>query len=139
VSSEEARLVRNAKQIALLTLAVANEKYGAQLEKQQEVIMNISDIIMEVFAMESCLLRCQKLAVAGQGVNATDFCSVYLRDAITRIETFSRTVLSACSEGDGLRKRLAALRSYADYEPVNSIALRRKIAARLLSGEKYTV
>jgi hypothetical protein len=45
----------------------------------------------------------------------------------------------ACSEGDGLRKPLAALRSYADYEPVNSVALRRKIAARLLSSERYTV
>jgi hypothetical protein len=138
-SSEEARLVRNAKQIALLTLGVAYEKYGVQLEKQQEVIMNISDIITEVFAMESSLLRCQKLAAAGQGTNASDFCSVYLRDAITRIETFSRAVLSACSEGDGLHKRLTALRSYADHEPVNSVALRRKIAARLLSAEKYMV
>jgi hypothetical protein len=64
---------------------------------------------------------------------------VYLRDAIARIETFSRTVLSACSEGNEMRKRLAALSSYADHQPVNSIALRRKIAARLLSAEKYTV
>ena len=139
VNNEEARLVRNAKQIALLTLGVAYEKYGAQLEKQQEVIMNVSDIIIEVLAMESSLLRCQKLAAGGQGTNAADICSVYLRDAITRIEAFSRTVLSACSEGDGLRKYLAALRNYADHEPVNSIALRRKIAVRLLSAGKYTV
>ena len=101
--------------------------------------MNVSDIIIEVLAMESSLLRCQKLAAGGQGTNAADICSVYLRDAITRIEAFSRTVLSACSEGDGLRKYLAALRSYADHEPVNSIALRRKIAVRLLSAGKYTV
>src|SRR6202167_631233 len=61
----EDRLVRNAKKVFLLTLAVAHDKYGAQLEKQQEVIMNLSDIVMEVFAMESSLLRGKKLTSSG--------------------------------------------------------------------------
>jgi alkylation response protein AidB-like acyl-CoA dehydrogenase len=138
-ASEEACLVRNAKQIALFTLGVAYEKYGAQIEKQQEVIMNISDIIIEVFAMESAHLRCEKLAEAGKGSGAADFCAVYLRDAIHRIESFSRTALSACSEGEELRKRLGVVRNLADHEPVNSIAVRRKIASRLISSEKYMV
>jgi alkylation response protein AidB-like acyl-CoA dehydrogenase len=137
--TEEDRLVRNAKTIALLTLAVAHDKYGAQLEKQQEVIMNLSDIAMEVFAMESCLLRSKKLTSSGKGEKALDICAVSLRDATARIEGFSRTVLSACCEGDILRKHLATVRGYADHTPVNSIALRRQIAARLLSSERYTV
>jgi alkylation response protein AidB-like acyl-CoA dehydrogenase len=137
--TEEDRLVHNAKTIALLTLGVAHEKYGAQLEKQQEIIMNLSDIAMEVFAMESSLLRSKKLRSSGKRGNALDICAVYLRDAISRIEGFSRTVLSACCEGDVLRKHLVTARSYADYTPVNSIALRRQIAARLLSSERYTV
>ncbi|MFI5115045.1 MAG: acyl-CoA dehydrogenase family protein, partial [Terriglobales bacterium] len=66
----ELSLVHHAKKIALLTLGVAYQKYGAQLERQQEIIMNLSDIIMEVFAMESSLLRSRKLAAAGGGVNA---------------------------------------------------------------------
>jgi alkylation response protein AidB-like acyl-CoA dehydrogenase len=136
---EQDRLVRNAKTIALLTLAVAHERYGAQLERQQEVIMNLSDIAMEVFAMESALLRMQKLTLSGKGENAFDICAVYLRDATARIEGFARTVLSACSEGDGLRKHLATVRSYADHTPANSIAPRRQIAARILSSERYTV
>jgi hypothetical protein len=137
--TDEDRLVRNAKTIALLTLAVAHEKYGAQLEKQQEVIMSLSDIAMDVFAMESSLLRCKKLTSSGKSGSALDMCAVYLRDATTRIEAFSRTVLSACSEGDTLRKHLLTVRHYADHTPVNSIALRRQIAARLLSSERYTV
>jgi alkylation response protein AidB-like acyl-CoA dehydrogenase len=139
VVTEEDCLVRNAKTIALLTLAVAHEKYGAQLEKQQEVIMNLSDIAMEVFAMESCLLRSKKLTSSSKGENALDISAVSLRDATARIEGFSRTVLSACCEGDVLRKHLATMRGYADHTPVNSIALRRQIAARLLSSERYTV
>ncbi len=135
----EDRLVRNARKTFLLILAIAHEKFGDQLEKQQEVIMNLSDIAMEVFAMESGLLRCKKLTSSGKSGNALDFCAVYLRDAIVRIEGFSRTVLSSCSEGDMLRKHLSTVRGYADHVPVNSIALRRQIAARLLSSERYTV
>jgi alkylation response protein AidB-like acyl-CoA dehydrogenase len=135
----EMDLVRNAKKIALLTLGIAHEKYGAKLEQQQEIIMSLSDIIMEVFAMESGLLRSRKLAAAGGGANAADACAVYLRDAIARIELSSRTVLSACAQGDELRRNLSRLRGYADHDPVNAIALRRQIAARLLASERYTV
>ncbi len=135
----ELSLVRNAKKIALLTLGLAFEKHGAKLEQQQEIILNMSDIIMEVFAMESTLLRSRKLAAAGGGANAADACSVYLRDAISRIELSSRTVLSACAQGDELRRNLARLRAYAAHDPVNSIELRRQIARRLLASERYTV
>jgi len=135
----ELSLVHNAKNIFLLTLGVAHEKYGAKLEQQQEIIMNMSDIIMEVFAMESGLLRSRKLATAGGGVNAPDACAVYLRDAITRVELSSRTVLSAGAQGDELRRYLSRLRGYANHDPVNAIALRRQIAGRLLASERYTV
>ena len=137
----ELSLVHNAKKIALLTLAIAHQKYGAQLEQQQEIIMNLSDIIMEVFAMESSLLRSRKLTTAGGGggVNAADACAVYLRDAIARAELSSRTVLSACAQGDELRRNLSRLRVYASHDPVNAIALRRQIAGRLLASERYTV
>ncbi|MGC2357048.1 MAG: acyl-CoA dehydrogenase family protein [Candidatus Acidiferrum sp.] len=135
----ELSLVHSAKNIFLLTLGVAHAKYGAQLEQQQEIVMNLSDIIMEVFAMESSLLRSRKLAAAGGGVNAADACAVYLRDAISRVEFSSRTVLSACAQGDELRRNLSRLRGYASHDPVNAIALRRQIARRLLESERYTV
>jgi alkylation response protein AidB-like acyl-CoA dehydrogenase len=135
----EMTLVHNAKQIALLTLAAAHQKFGAQLEQQQEIVMNLSDIIMEVFAMESALLRARKLAAAGAGLNAADACAVYLRDAIAKVELSSRTILSAVHSGDDLRRYLSRVREYANHDPVNSIALRRQIAVRLLASERYTV
>jgi alkylation response protein AidB-like acyl-CoA dehydrogenase len=139
VADAELSLVRGAKNIFLLTLGVAHEKYGAKLEQQQEIIMNLSDIIMEVFAMESSLLRSRKLAAAGGGANAADASAVYLRDAISRVEFSSRTALSACAQGDDLRRYLSRVRGYASHDPVNSIALRRQIAGRLLANERYTV
>jgi Acyl-CoA dehydrogenase, C-terminal domain len=130
-------LVHNAKKIALLTLAVAYQKYAAHLEQQQEIIMNLSDIIMEVFAMESGLLRSRKLAAAGAGVNAADACAVYLRDAVGRVELSSRTVMSASAQGEELQRNLSRLRDYANHDPVNAVALRRQIAGRLLASERY--
>ncbi len=139
LADAELSLVHNAKKIALLTLGVAQQKFAAKLEQQQEIVMNLSDIIMEVFAMESALLRSRKLAMAGGGANAADACAVYLRDAMARVELSSRTVLSAGAENDELQRYLSRVREYANHDPVNSIALRRQIAGRLLASERYTV
>jgi alkylation response protein AidB-like acyl-CoA dehydrogenase len=134
-SDLEMRLVRNAKKIALFTLGVAHQKHGADLEKHQEVVMSLSDLFMETFAMESTLLRCRNLAATGKSL-ANDVCQVFLRDAITRMQASSQNVLSACS-GNDLDRHMNKLKSLAEYRPVNAIALRRNIAERLLSSERY--
>jgi alkylation response protein AidB-like acyl-CoA dehydrogenase len=136
-SDEEMRLVRCARQIALLTLGIADKKYGAALEKQQEVIMNISDIFTEVFAMESTLLRSRKMGATGKGETAAAICAVFVRDALIRIATASQTLIGACCEGAELQTSLASLHRLADHQPVNSIALRRQIAAQALASERY--
>jgi hypothetical protein len=136
-SDPDANVLWGAKKIALFTLAVAHKRHDGQLEQQQEIVMNLSDIFMEVFAMESAWLRSCKLARAGNGVNAADACAVYLRDALARVELCSRTILSACAEETELRRYLSRVREYANQDPVNAIALRRKIAARLLERERY--
>ena len=89
--------------------------------------------------MESVLLRARKMAELGKGAQAADMAAVYLRDAMARIEVSARTVLAACSEGDALRTNMAVLRRFAKFDPVDAIALRRRIAGRLLDAEKYLV
>jgi butyryl-CoA dehydrogenase len=131
--SEEQRLVHNAKKITLLLLAQAFEKFGAAMEKQQEVLGAVADVVMEAFAMESSLLRSEKNKSGG------DICAVLIRDSMGRIEMLARPVLAACAEGDALRGNMAVLRRFAKFEPVNSIALRRGIADRLLSAGRYVV
>jgi alkylation response protein AidB-like acyl-CoA dehydrogenase len=126
--SDERKLVANAKKIALLLLATAFEKFGVEMDKQQEVLAGIADVLMETLAMESTLLRTEKTN------KASDLCAVFLRDAMTRIEGFARPVLAACAEGDTLRSNMAVLRRFAKFEPVNAIALRRGIAAHLCAS-----
>jgi alkylation response protein AidB-like acyl-CoA dehydrogenase len=135
---EPSRLVAGAKKIALLTLEVAHQKHGANLEQQQEILMNLSDIIMEILAMESILLRSRKMT-AGVGGNAADACAVYLRDAIAKVEFSSRTILSACARSPELQRYRSRVRDFASHDPVDAIALRRQIAGRLLAIERYTV
>lgn len=132
-ADKETWLVQSAKKIALLTIAIAYERYASELEKQQEILMNISDIIMEIFAMESSLLRSRKLG-ASRNKNVDDICAVFLREAMHRIEISSETVIAACSTPNTLHQNVTALRILANCTPLNVIALRRNIASRLLAG-----
>jgi alkylation response protein AidB-like acyl-CoA dehydrogenase len=138
-TSNDDALVPNAKQIALLALGLAHQKHGADLDKQQEVIMNISDCLLESFAMESTWLRSRKLKMGNSG-NATiaaDICSVFLRDAIARIESAARTVIGACCDEATAEKYTDIIRRLATYKPVNTVALRRRIAESVISSERY--
>jgi alkylation response protein AidB-like acyl-CoA dehydrogenase len=136
---EDSRLVANAKKVTLFALGVAFQKYMAALEEQQEVLAGITDIAMNAFAMESTLLRTQKLAKLNKGDVAAEMCPVFLREAMETIESAARNVLAASSDGDALRTNLAVLKRFTKFEPVNAIAARRRIAKRLLEADRYTV
>ena len=136
---EETKLVANAKKVGLFALGVAYQKFMTALEDQQEVLAGLTDILMNAFAMESVLLRTQKLAAHGKGDVAKEMSLVFLREAMETLESAARTVLAASSEGDALRTNLAVLKRFTKFEPVNAIAIRRKIATRLLEADRYTV
>ncbi len=135
-ADEEMRLVRNAKNTVLLALGLAYQRYGADLEQQQEVMMNIADLVLEAFAMESSLLRSRKKQ-AGKLTLAGDMCGVFLREAMARLEVTARSVLGACSPPEMLRSHMSVLRKLTVYDPVNSVDLRRGIAKRLLERGRY--
>jgi butyryl-CoA dehydrogenase len=136
---EDTKLAANAKKVALFALGVAYQKFMNALEDQQEILAGLTDIMMNAFAMESVLLRTQKLAAQKKGDIAAEMCPVFLREAMETIESAARTVLAASSEGDALRTNLAVLKRFTKFEPVNAIAVRRKIAARLLEADRYVV
>jgi alkylation response protein AidB-like acyl-CoA dehydrogenase len=136
----EIDMVANAKKVGLFTLGVAFMKYMTALEEQQEVVANITDILMNAYAMESATLRAEKIARSGKNAeNAKDMAAVFAREAMDTIESAAKTVLAACGEGDTLRTNLAVLKRFTKYEPANTIGLRRKIAARMIEAGKYVV
>ena len=138
-TDEEIKLVGNAKRIALLALGLAYRKHESALEQQQEVLMALADIIIESFAMESSLLRTRKLSAKGKTTPVADICAVFLRDAMARIEVTARNVLGACSDPEMLPGNMSVLRNLAAYDPVDTVALRRNIAGRVLGHERRAV
>jgi alkylation response protein AidB-like acyl-CoA dehydrogenase len=140
VLASEQKLAQNAKKVALMTLGTAAQKYMMTLGDQQEILMGIADIIMDTFAMESAILRGQKLAAA-QGETAAarylDMTRVFCNDAVERIEAHAKNTLSAMSEGDELRTLLAALRRFTKLTPMNTVAARQRIANVMIDANKY--
>ncbi len=132
-ASADAGLIASSKKIGLFLLGAAYQRYGDKMEEQQEVLAGITDVLMNSFAMESAILRARK----NKRENAADMASVFTSDAMDAIEISARTVLAACAEGDELRTHLAVLRRFTKRDTVDTIALRRRIAARLLAGARY--
>jgi hypothetical protein len=125
----------NAKKIGLFLLGAAYQKFGDKIEEHQEVVASITDVLMNIYAMESAELRARKCGRE----HAMNMAAVLASEAMDEIEISARTVLAACSEGDELRTSLAILRRFTKRDAVDTISLRRKIAARVLEAGRYVV
>ncbi len=140
VLAAEMKLAQNAKKVALMALGTAVQKYMMGLGEQQEILMGIADIITDAFAMESAILRAQKLSAA-QGEEAAaryiDMTRVFCNDAVERIEAHAKNTLAGMCEGDELRTLLAALRRFTKLTPMNTISARQRIADVLIKANKY--
>jgi len=138
--AEERKLVAAAKKIGLLAAGVATQKYMQAIQDQQQIMGAIANMTIETYAMESGVLRVEKM-VARNGeaasAHAIAMTQVYLAGAMEKIESAAKAVLAAAAEGDMLRSQMAILRRLAKYDPFNTIALREKIAQRVIEAGKY--
>jgi hypothetical protein len=132
----ERRSVAAMKKAALMVLGTAMQTYGEKLTDQQEVLTLAADVIIDVFAAESVLLR-----ASDSGRTAPDLAvaaaEVYITDAAARVEVAARSALAAMADGDTLRTLLAALRRVLKTTPVNTIARRRQIADAIIERKAY--
>ena len=135
-------LLANAKKLALFAAGAASQKYMQGLADQQEVMGALADCIMEVYALESCILRAEKLtaargeAAAKQAIAMTRY---YAAKAMQTVESSSRKVIAAVAEGDMLRTQMTILRRLSKHEPADTIGLGREIARHVLAAGRYTL
>jgi hypothetical protein len=139
ILADERRAVAAFKKAALLVLGLAMQTFGPKLTDEQEVLMHEADILMEVFAAESAVLRAEaasrrKLSKAPLHVDAAQ---VIVNDAALRIDASARQALAATAEGDTLRTMLAALRRLIKVTPINTVALRRRLADEAVARGGY--
>lgn len=140
---EERQIVENAKKATLLVAGVAGQKYGEALSEQQEVVMAVSDMVMEVLAMESGLLRALKLLQSRSGQSPpaeapvyTGLVRCYVHESVEKLAGAGRKILGHVAQGDEQRTLAAALRRFTRHSMIPSIGLRRQIAQHLLSGDR---
>ena len=137
--AEEERSLAQAKKVFLLAAGAAVEKFRDKLADHQEIVASLSNVVMDIYAIESSLRRAQKAAAARGPVAKlmADATRAFTYDAMDRVEKDARTALAATSDGDTLATQLAALRRFAKHAPVDTIALRRRIAEAVLAQDRY--
>lgn len=138
----EKRAIINAKKVFLMTAGMGVQKYMDKIENEQEILMNVADIIIEIYAMESMLLRTEK-RIEKEGrehcEHLVDAVSVYVNDAVDRISSHGKNAIASMSEGDELKMLLSGLKRFTRWTPINTRDARRRIAKRLIDAGKYTM
>lgn len=140
VLADEARVIANAKKIFLQSAGGALQKYRDKLAEEQELIAALANIVMEIYAMESSLLRAQK-AAATKGASAAavmmDAARVFIAEAADRVDHEAKRAVAAVHEGDMLTTQLAVLKRFGKRPVVDTIALRRTVAAAVRAQDRY--
>jgi alkylation response protein AidB-like acyl-CoA dehydrogenase len=140
--SDERHILTNAKRLSLFAAGAASQKHMQDLQDQQEIMGALADCIIELYALESCLLRAEKLLAKGghsAAKKAIAMTQLYAAKALQTVEISARRVISAVAEGDLLRTQMAILRRLSKHEPVNTIALSRDIAREAIHAGRYSL
>jgi len=137
--AREAEILAAAKKIALFAAGVASQRFMAALQDEQEVMADLADIIMQVYALESALLRAHKLASSRRSSAevAAAMTGLLAEETVDLAEHAARRVLAACAEGDLLRTQLAILRRLARFTPADAVGLSRTVARECIRLERY--
>jgi len=140
VLAEETRVVANAKKMFLQAAGGAVQKFREKLADEQELVAALANVVMEVYAMESCLLRAQKAASArGEATNKImiEAARVFISDAMERVEHEAKRAVAAVHEGDMLTTQMAVLKRFGKRPALDTIALRRSVAAAVQAQDRY--
>ena len=133
-------VIKMSKKLALMVAGVAAQKFGPGLVKEQEVMGKIADMVIEIFAMESGLLRTLKL-IEKEGEEKAKYhiaaVKAYVDDTMPRIESWAKQVISHVESGDMLRTQLAGVKKLARYQPIDAINEKRLVADRIIELESY--
>ena len=140
VLAEETRVVANAKKMFLQAAGGAVQKFREKLADEQELVAALANVVLEVYAMESCLLRAQKAASArGEATNKImiEAARVFISDAMERVEHEAKRAVAAVHEGDMLTTQMAVLKRFGKRPALDTIALRRSVAGAVQAQDRY--
>jgi alkylation response protein AidB-like acyl-CoA dehydrogenase len=141
--AKQIAIVAALKKVFLMIGGLAVQKHGLRLEREQEIVASLADSMIELYALESALLRTRKLAlnildpqVMQQPIDMT---ALFAEEAAERAGQRARSVLAALEKGESLRLQLSVLKRLLRFEPADLTSLRKRISARVISAESYAL
>jgi alkylation response protein AidB-like acyl-CoA dehydrogenase len=146
--AREAKVLASLRKLFLLAAGAASQRFMTTLQDQQEVMADLADCILAIYALESALLRARKLAGSSRGPSgaasgaasiAAAMTSAFADEAMATVEQAARRVLAASAEGDALAIQLGVLRRFARVAPVDAITVNRHIASYFSNLGRYRV
>jgi alkylation response protein AidB-like acyl-CoA dehydrogenase len=138
--AEEKKAVRELKKAVLMTAGATVQKFMLELEKEQEILMDLSDMMADVYIAESVVLRAEKFADRvgdADAANQIDLAKVFVSGAVDRVALKGKSAISAWAEGDMKRTLLMGLKRFTKYEGINVKEARRRIARTMLEKNGY--
>jgi len=136
----ERKAIKNAKKAFLMVAGAAVQKYQQKIEEQQEVMMNLSDMLIKIYTAESALLRTEKLVqLRGEEYAAiyADMTKVYFSDSMNDLKKYAQTALASFAEGDELKMMLLGLKRFTKYPVLDTIGARRRVAQTLIKANEF--
>lgn len=138
--AEEKELLVRLKKSILMVAGKAAQSFGPNLNDEQEILMNIADMIIEVYTIESTLLRVEKL-VSIKGEEATklqmNIAKAYLYEAVDRVNLAGKEAIASFTTGDEMKVMLMGLKRFTKMNPINTKTLRREIADHMIAKNGY--
>ncbi len=138
--SKEKKLIKNLKKALLMTAGAAVQKFMTALEKEQELLMDVADMLIEIYVCESTLLRTEKL-IQQRGKEKSsvyiDMAMVYLVEAVDRISIAAKEAINSFSVGDEQKMLLMGLKRFTKMDPYNTKEARRRIAQYVIQKNEY--
>lgn len=138
----EEHILKTAKRLFRLIFESTFKKYDGTLDKEQEVLSNLADMVSEIYAMDSVIRRTQK-AVHGQGADGNQqkirLTEVFCYESFERIVSYAKQILGRVEKGENLKKIYSNFVKLTYHTPINAIEKKRQIAAKLIEKEEYTV
>ncbi|PSR03313.1 MAG: acyl-CoA dehydrogenase [Bacteroidetes bacterium SW_11_45_7] len=138
--ADEKKIIKNIRKSILMAVGAATRDLGKKMKEEQELLLNLADMMIELYAVESALLRTEKIYNNKGKEEAqpyVDMTRVYLNDALDRIYVSGKNAVTSFAEGDNLRMMLTGIKRFTKASPVNTKDLRRKIADRLIEANEY--
>lgn len=137
---EEKKVLMNLKKASLMIAGAATKKLGEKLAEEQEVMMNVANMIIEIYMLESALLKTEKLVEKDGEVAHKEkvaMTTLYSHHAVEEIHKNGKEALYAISEGDEQRMMLMGLKRFTKTQPTNLKELRRQVAKKLIEEKQY--